>query len=218
MTGPPPTVIVIDDDPAVRESLSSLLRSVGLQVKLLGSVGEFLTSSHPDGPSCLVLDVRLPGLSGLDLQQELAAANNHRSTVFITGYGDIPMCVQAMKGGAIEFLTKPFREQDLLDAIQLGLSRDRERIEHEKELAVLRVRFETLTPREREVMALIVTGRLNKQVAGDIGISEITVKVHRGQVMRKMGASSLPDLARMADKLNIVPEHHHRSRADAARC
>jgi FixJ family two-component response regulator len=215
MTEPPPTVIVIDDDPAVRESLSSLLRSVGLQVQLFGSVGEFLNSSYPDGPSCLVLDVRLPGLSGLDLQQELAAANNHRSTIFITGYGDIPMCVQAMKGGAIEFLTKPFRDQDLLDAIQLGLSRDRERIEHEKELAVLRARFEMLTPREREVMALIVTGRLNKQVAGDIGISEITVKIHRAQVMRKMGAASLPDLARMADKLNIPREHPHRPRAQA---
>ena len=207
MAEPPPTVIVIDDDPNIRESLGSLLRSVGLQVKLLGSVGEFLNSSRPDGPTCLVLDIRLPGRSGLELQRELATANIHPPTIFITGYGDIPMSVQAMKGGAIDFLTKPFRDQDLLDAIQLGLSRDRARLENEKALAVLRARFETLTPREREVMALVVTGRLNKQIAGDIGISEITVKVHRGQVMRKMGASSLPDLARMADKLNITREN-----------
>jgi FixJ family two-component response regulator len=215
MTEPEPTVVVIDDDPAIREALGGLLRSVGLQVKLLGSVAEVLNAGLPEGPTCLVLDVRLPGQSGLDLQQELAAANIRRPTIFMTGYGDIPMTVQAMKGGAIEFLTKPFRDQDLLDAIQLGLSRDRTRLEREKELVVLRARFETLTPREREVMALIVTGRLNKQVAGDIGISEITVKVHRGQVMRKMGASSLPDLARMADKLTIVPEHPHRARTDS---
>ena len=206
MTEAQPTIVVIDDDPAIRESLGSLLRSVGLQVKLLASVPEFLKSGRPDAPTCLVLDVRLPGLSGLDFQRELSAANIHLPIIFITGHGDIPMSVQAMKGGAIEFLTKPFRDQDLLDAIQLGLARDRAWRDNEKTMAALRARFDTLTPREREVMALVVTGRLNKQIAGDIGISEITVKVHRGQVMRKMQASSLPDLARMADKLKLARE------------
>jgi FixJ family two-component response regulator len=201
-----PTVVVVDDDSAIRESLGSLLRSVGLEVKLLASVPEFLKSGHPDAPTCLVLDVRLPGRSGLDFQRELTAANIHVPIIFITGHGDIPMSVQAMKGGAIEFLTKPFRDQDLLDAIQLGLARDRARREEEQSLAALRERFETLTPREREVMAQVARGRLNKQIAGDIGISEITVKVHRGQVMRKMKASSLPDLARMADKLKLLAE------------
>jgi FixJ family two-component response regulator len=199
-----PTIVVVDDDPGIRESLGSLLRSVGLDVKLLASVPEFLKSGHPDGPTCLVLDVRLPGKSGLDFQRELAAANISVPIIFITGHGDIPMSVQAMKGGAIEFLTKPFRDQDLLDAIQVGLTRDRARREEERSLAVLRERFRTLTLREREVMAQVVQGRLNKQIAGDIGISEITVKVHRSQVMRKMKASSLPDLARMADKLQPV--------------
>jgi FixJ family two-component response regulator len=199
-----PTIVVVDDDPGIRESLGSLLRSVGLDVKLLASVPEFLKSGHPDGPTCLVLDVRLPGKSGLDFQRELAAANISVPIIFITGHGDIPMSVQAMKGGAIEFLTKPFRDQDLLDAIQVGLTRDRARREEERSLAVLRERFRTLTLREREVMAQVVQGRLNKQIAGDIGVSEITVKVHRSQVMRKMKASSLPDLARMADKLQPV--------------
>lgn len=198
------TVIVVDDDPETREALDGLLRSVGLQVQLLPSVPEFLKSAQPDGPTCLILDVRLPGQSGLDFQRELAAANIRIPIIFITGYGDIPMSVQAMKGGAIEFLTKPFRDQDLLDAIQLGLARNRAWLENEKAITVLRARFETLTSREREVMAFVVTGRLNKQTAADIGISEITVKVHRGHVMRKMGASSLPDLARMADKLNLA--------------
>jgi FixJ family two-component response regulator len=202
-----PTVIVVDDDPGIRESVESLLRSVGLQVRALASVPEFLEKGRPEGPACLVLDVRLPGRSGLDFQRELAAANIHVPIIFITGYGDIPMTVQAIKGGAIEFLTKPFRDQDLLDAIQLGLARDRAWLENENAIAVLRARFETLTPREREIMALVVTGRLNKQIAYDIGISEITVKVHRGQVMRKMEAASLPDLARMADKLNITTEN-----------
>jgi len=202
MIEPPSTVIVIDDDPAMRESLGSLLRSVGFQVRLLASVSEFLKSGRPDGPTCLVLDVRLPGQSGLDFQRGLSTANIQVPIIFITGHGDIPMSVQAMKGGAIEFLTKPFRDQDLLDAIQLGLERDRTWLENERTLAALRARFDTLTQREREVMALVATGRLNKQIAGDLGVSEITVKVHRGQVMRKMGASSLPDLARMADKLN----------------
>jgi FixJ family two-component response regulator len=200
------TVIVIDDDPAVRESIGSLLRSVGLQAKLLASVDEFLKTGRPDGPACLVLDVRLPGRSGLDFQRELAAANIQLPIIFITGHGDIPMSVTAMKGGAIEFLTKPFRDQDLLDAIQIGLARDRAWLEDEKAMAGLRARLSTLTPREREVMALVVAGRLNKQIAGDLGISEITVKVHRGQVMRKMHASSLPELARIADKLNLMAE------------
>ena len=159
---------------------------------------------RPDGPTCLVLDVRLPGRSGLDFQRELTASDIQVPIIFITGYGDIPMSVQAMKGGAIEFLTKPFRDQDLLDAIQQGLTRDRAWLENEKDTAVLRTHFETLSPREREVMALVVTGRLNKQIAADIGISEITVKVHRSQVMRKMKASSLPDLARMADRLKLT--------------
>jgi FixJ family two-component response regulator len=200
------TVIVIDDDPAVRQSLGSLLRSVGFEVNLFGSVNEFFKSGRPDGPTCLVLDVRLPGQSGLDFQREIAAAKSELPIIFITGHGDIPMSVQAMKGGAIEFLTKPFRDQDLLDAIQLGLARDRAWLENQKSVAELRARFDILTPREREVMALVVTGRLNKQVAADLGVSEITVKVHRGQVMRKMRAASLPALARMADKLQITPD------------
>ena len=199
-----PTIIVVDDDPGIRESLHGLLRSVGLQVKALASVPEFLKEGRPEGPACLVLDVRLPGRSGLDFQRDLSVANVHLPIIFITGYGDIPMSVQAIKGGAIEFLTKPFRDQELLDAIQLGLARDRAWLEEAKAMAALRSRFETLTPREREVMALVVTGRLNKQIAHDIGISEITVKVHRGQVMRKMNAASLPDLSRMADKLDLT--------------
>jgi FixJ family two-component response regulator len=184
---------------------------VGLQTHLHGSVPEFLKAGRLDGPTCLVLDVRLPGQSGLDFQRELTTANLRVPIIFITGYGDIPMSVRAIKGGAIEFLTKPFRDQDLLDAIQLGLARDLAWLENEKASAVLRERFETLTPREREVMALVVTGRLNKQIAYDIGISEITVKVHRGQVMRKMKAASLPDLARMADKLSVTAENSQSS-------
>ena len=201
-----PTIIIVDDDPGIRESLESLLRSVGHQVNTLASLPAFVKEGRPEGPSCLVLDVRLPGRSGLDFQRELSAANIHIPIIFITGHGDIPMSVQAMKGGAIEFLTKPFRDQDLLDAIQLGLARDRAWLENERVIAALRARFETLTAREREVMALVVVGRLNKQIAHDIGISEITVKMHRGQVMRKMNATSLPDLARMADKLNFSGE------------
>ena len=198
-----PTVIVIDDDPAIRDALGGLIRSVGFQAQLLCSVGEFLKSGRPQGVSCLVLDVRLPGQSGFDLQRELAERRIQLPIVFITGHGDIPMSVRAMKGGAIEFLTKPFRDQDLLDAIQLGLERDRAWLEKEKVTSDLRARFATLTPREREVMVRVVAGRLNKQIAYDLGISEVTAKVHRGQVMRKMKASSLPDLARMADKLNL---------------
>ena len=206
MTEPQPTVVVVDDDRAIRESLGSLLRSIGLEVKAFASVPEFVKSGRPEGPTCLVLDVRLPGQSGLDFQQELSAANIRVPIIFITGHGDIPMSVQAMKGGALEFLTKPFRDQDLLDAIQLGLARDRVRHEDETAFAALLERYETLSPREREVMAQVVRGRLNKQIAGDIGVSEATVKVHRGQVMRKMQASSLPDLARMADTLKLTPK------------
>jgi len=197
-----PTVLIVDDDPGIRDSISSLVRSVGFQTKLMASVDEFLRAGRPEGPCCVVLDVRLPGRSGLDLQRELAERRVQLPIIFVTGYGDIPMSVQAMKGGAIEFLTKPFRDQDLLDAIQIGVTRDRARLDAESLTAEIRKRFETLTVREREVMAGVVAGRLNKQIAGDLGISEITVKVHRGQVMKKMKASSVPDLARMADKLS----------------
>src|SRR3954465_9769350 len=200
-----PTIIIVDDDPEVRDALSSLIRSVGLPTKALGSVPEFLNEGRPDGPTCLVLDVRLPGRSGLDFQRELSAANIHVPIIFITGHGDIPMSVQAMKGGAIEFLTKPFRDQDLLDAIQLGLARDRAWLENEKEIAALRARFESLSPREREIMIQVAHGRLSKQIAGDIGIAEATVKVHRSRLMHKMKARSLPELSRMADKLKLAP-------------
>jgi FixJ family two-component response regulator len=199
------TVFVIDDDPDLRASVGRLLRSLGLGVQLFASISDFLKSEPPDGPTCLVLDVRLPGESGLDLQRELAAAHRKLPIIFITGHGDIPMSVQAMKGGAIEFLTKPFRDQDLLDAIQLGLSHDRARRENEKALAVLRERFESLSPREREIMIHVAHGRLSKQIAGDIGIAESTVKVHRSHLMHKMRARSLPELSRMADKLKLVP-------------
>jgi FixJ family two-component response regulator len=198
------TVIIVDDDPDIRDSLRSLLRSVGLEVKALESLPEFLELSRPEGPTCLVLDVRLPGRSGLDFQRELLAADIRIPIIFITGHGDIRMSVQAMKSGALEFLTKPFRDQDLLDAIQVGLARDRERIKRERELVTVRARFELLTAREREVMVQVVSGRLNKQIAAGMRISEFTVKVHRSNVMRKMRASSLPDLARMADKLNGI--------------
>lgn len=205
MTEEPPIIIVIDDDPAVREALGSLLRSVGFNVKLLASLDEFPMPRRPAGACCLVLDVRLPGRSGLDFQRELSSANIQIPIVFITGHGDIPMSVQAMKGGAVEFLPKPFRDQDLLDAINVGLARDRAWLENERAQTSLRARFESLTPREREVMALVVSGRLNKQIAFELGVSEITVKVHRGQVMQKMSAASLPELALMADKLKLVP-------------
>jgi FixJ family two-component response regulator len=200
------TVLIIDDDPNVRASVGRLLRSLGQDAQLFESISEFLASDPPDGPACLVLDVRLPGQSGLDLQRELAAANSQLPIIFITGHGDIPMSVQAMKSGAIEFLTKPFRDQELLDAIQLGLSRDRARREREEALAGLRERFASLSPREREIMVQVARGRLSKQIAGDIGITEATVKVHRSRVMRKMHARSLPELGRMADKLKLVPE------------
>jgi FixJ family two-component response regulator len=192
-----PTVLVVDDDPDLRQSVGRLLRSLGLDAKLFASIADFLKSDPPDGPACLVLDVRLPGQSGLDLQRELAAANRELPIIFITGHGDIPMTVQAMKGGAIEFLTKPFRDQDLLDAIQLGLSRDRVRRENEKALATLRERFASLSPRERDIMIQVARGRLSKQIAGDIGIAEGTVKVHRSRAMQKMKARSLPELGRI---------------------
>ena len=201
MTQIKPTVFVVDDDLAMRDSLGSLLRSVGLEVRVLESVPDFLKSERPNGPTCLVLDVRLPGRSGLDFQRELLAENVHIPIIFITAYGDIPMSVQAMKDGAIEFLPKPFRDQDLIDAIQLGLARDQVRRDDEMELSRLRERFEKLSDREGEVMYHVSQGHLNKQIATAMGIREITVKVHRGQVMRKMQASSTPDLARMADKL-----------------
>jgi FixJ family two-component response regulator len=201
-----PTVLVIDDDADLRASIGRLLRSLGLDVQLFGSISDFLESNPPDGPSCLVLDVRLPGQSGLDFQRELAAANRELPIIFITGHGDIPMSVQAMKGGAIEFLTKPFRDQDLIDAIQLGLARDRARRENEQALAALRERFGSLSPREREIVIQVARGRLSKQIAGDIGIAEATVKVHRSRAMQKMKARSLPEFGRMADKLKLVPE------------
>jgi FixJ family two-component response regulator len=208
---PKPTVLIIDDDPELRASLERLLRSIGLDAQQFASISDFLASDLPDAPTCLVLDVRFPERSGLDLQRELAAANMQLPIVFITGYGDIPMSVQAMKGGAIEFLTKPFREQDLLEAIQLGLARDRARRENETSLRALRERFEGLSPREREIMIQVVQGRLSKQIAFDIGCRETTVKVHRSHLMRKMKAGSLPELSRMADKLNLVPEKPHPS-------
>src|ERR1700727_4088546 len=205
------TVLVIDDDPNLRASVGRLLLSLGLDTRLFASISDFLKSDPPDGPTCLVLDVRLPEQSGLDLQRELTAANREIPIIFITGHGDIPMSVQAMKGGAIEFLTKPFRDQDLLDAIQLGLARDRVRRENEEALTALKERFGSLSPREREIMIEVARGRLSKQIAGDIGIAEATVKVHRSRLMHKMKARSLPALSRMADKLKLVPEEQQRS-------
>jgi FixJ family two-component response regulator len=200
------TVLIIDDDEDLRNSVERLLRSAGLNAQLFASIPDFLKSGRPNTPACLVLDVRLPGKSGLDFQRELVAANIHLPIVFITGHGDIPMTVQAMKGGAIEFLTKPFRDQDLLDAIQLGLERDRTWRKNETALDDLRARFESLSPREREIMVQVVRGRLSKQIAGDFGISETTVKVHRSNLTRKMKARSLSELTRMADKLKLVHE------------
>ncbi len=197
------TVFVIDDDAALREALASLFRSVGLQVKAFASAPEFLAAKLPDGPTCLVLDVRLPGLSGLDFQAELAEANVDIPIVFMTGHGDIPMTVRAMKAGAVEFLPKPFRDQDMLDAVQQGLERDRNRRKSATDVARLKATLDTLTSREQEVMSLVTAGLMNKQIAGELGVSEITVKVHRGNVMRIMGAKSLADLVRMADALGV---------------
>lgn len=199
-------VFIIDDDASVRDALKRLIRSVGLRVELFGSAREFLQRGRPDVPSCLVLDVRLPGIGGLDLQRQLADANVQTPIIFITAHGDIPMSVRAMKAGAVEFLTKPFRDQDLLDAIQIALERDRARLQREAEIAVLRERFESLTLREREVVAMVVSGMPNKQIAGKIGITENTVKVHRSRGMEKMQAQSLADLVKMVERLEIPTE------------
>jgi len=202
-SGAQSTVYVVDDDAGVRRALSNLVRSVGLRVEVFASAAEFLAAKRPDAPACLILDVRLPGLSGLDFQAELTKARNQIPIIFITGHGDIPMTVKAMKAGAIEFLTKPFRDQDLLDAVQVALERARATHESEQSAAQLRAKFEALTPREQEVMAWVTGGLLNKQVAAEIGVTEITVKVHRGKLTRKMGARSLAELVKMADMLGI---------------
>jgi RNA polymerase sigma factor (sigma-70 family) len=198
-------VFVVDDDASLRASLQDLLESVGLQVAACASAQEFLRRPRPEGPSCLVLDVRLPGLSGLELQRQLAQGDRDMPIIFITGHGDIPMSVQAMKAGAVEFLPKPFRDQDLLDAIHQALARDRQARAQRAQREALRRRFDTLTPRQREVMARMVAGRLNKQIAGELGTSEATVKTHRQQVMAKMRAESLADLIRFADQLGLLP-------------
>jgi FixJ family two-component response regulator len=204
MTQEQPVVIVVDDDPSIRNAIDRLLRSVGLRVELFESAKEFLQSDRPDAPSCIVLDVRLPGQSGLNLQRDLAAAHMHVPIIFITGHGDIPMSVRVMKAGAVEFLSKPFHDQDLLAAIEVALEKDRARRAEENLTAGLRERLDTLTARERQVMHLVVAGRLNKQIAAELAISEMTTKIHRGQVFRKMQAVSLPDLVRMADKSGIA--------------
>jgi FixJ family two-component response regulator len=196
-----PVVFVVDDDPSLRRAIKRLVESVGSQVELFGSAHEFLQAQRPDAPSCLVLDIRLPKISGLEFQRQLTDAGIHIPIIFITAHGDIPMTVRAIKAGAVEFLTKPFRDQDLLDAIHQGLERDKTRRAQEAEVEKLRTRYESLTPREREVLPRVVSGLLNKQIAAEIGTSEATVKVHRSQLMRKMGAASLAELVRMSQKL-----------------
>jgi FixJ family two-component response regulator len=200
-TEPPPAIVVIDDDPSMRKALENLFKSVGFDVELYPSPQDFLQSQRPDRPGCIVLDVRFPGRSGLDMQRELAQAEAQLPIIFITGYGDISMSVRAMKAGAVEFLTKPFRDQDLLDAVATAIEKDRKRRLAEGDAHQLRDRFLTLSPREQQVMMLVTTGKMNKQVAGDLGLSEITVKIHRAAAMRKMGARTLADLVRMADAL-----------------
>jgi FixJ family two-component response regulator len=198
-----PRVFVVDDDASIREALDSLFRSVGLQAEVFGSAADFLKHKLPDAPACLVLDIRLPGLSGLDFQTELARANVHIPIIFITGHGDIPMTVRAMKAGAVEFLTKPIRDQDLLDAVQIAIERDRTRRAQDETIHGVKASYESLTPREQEVIGFVTAGLMNKQIAAELGVSEITVKVHRGNVMKKMGARSLADLVRMADMLGL---------------
>jgi FixJ family two-component response regulator len=204
VTPPVSTVFVVDDDAPVREAVSSLLRSVGYRPVLFASAQDFLASAKADTPACLLLDVRMRGLGGLDCQRALSEAGWQIPVIFMSGHGDVPMTVRAMKAGAVDFLTKPFRDQDLLDAVGHALEQDRVRRANDLETAVLRERFDSLSAREREVMAWVVTGRLNKQIAGEIGTSEITVKVHRGNVMRKMHAESVPDLVRMAGRLGVA--------------
>jgi FixJ family two-component response regulator len=196
-------VFVVEDDESMRRALSNLFQSVGLEVEAFGSASEMLQRKLPDVASCLVLDVRLPGVSGLDFQAELAKANIHIPIIFMTGHGDIPMSVRAMKGGAVDFLTKPFRDQDMLDAVVMAIERDRKRREAERIVSTLQTLLETLTPREREVFTLVSSGLMNKQIAGELGLAEITVKIHRGHIMRKMGAKSLADLVRKAETLGI---------------
>jgi RNA polymerase sigma factor (sigma-70 family) len=205
MSEPESIVFVVDDDPSVRSAIKRLIGSMGLQVELFASAQELLASKLPNVPSCLVLDVRLPGISGLALQRQLAEANVQIPIIFITAHSDVPMTVRAMKAGAVEFLTKPFRDQDLLDAIHLALERDRARRQQEAELAALRERFESLSPREREVVAMVVSGMLNKQIAAQIGTAENTIKVHRSRAMEKMHANSLADLVKMIQTLKVSP-------------
>ncbi len=209
MNKPEATVFVVDDNPSFRRAIKRLIGSVGLQVEPFGSAHEFLESKLPNVTSCLVLDIRLPGISGLDFQRQLAEAGIHIPIIFVSAHGDIPMTVRAMKAGAVEFLTKPFRDQDLLDAVHVALERDRSRRQRDTEIAVLRHHFESLTPREREVLPWVVSGFLSKQIAGAIGASEASVKVHRSQLMRKMGANSLADLVRMAEKIGIPLRQNH---------